>query len=214
MEVGIAKRSCQHIFPTFDTFRSFLLATAQLSTGSNNAVLEKFVKRLPQELWNRIYDHVFSAREEVIHIDKTCVTPRLLQIDQASRTQFAISYYMNTTFIFTSRYTLHKWLSHKTSEERDLIDNTMYLMFPPFLAPTSLEHDTFWKDMEELNRSRLEGRLNVRCIDVVIRLHRENSSIVSSNFSHPSSEGVLTECPRVQSSSTKQSNMRLKRGYL
>ena len=71
--------------------------------------LSQRVQDLPPELFNQIYTETFQTDLQECSIDDSYKPPQLLQVNQASRSLFAQSYYGRTTFIFDKRAICYRW---------------------------------------------------------------------------------------------------------
>ena len=70
---------------------------------SSTDELRALLELLPQEIYDHIYQHVFTAAPAGVLVTHTGYRfPKLLHVDRASRTAYAKSYYNVTTFIITS----------------------------------------------------------------------------------------------------------------
>lgn len=59
---------------------------------------------LPQELFDKVHEHVFAeAPEKLVVIDKDYKPPSLLQVNRATRAEFAKSYYAYSVFVLDGR---------------------------------------------------------------------------------------------------------------
>lgn len=101
------------------------------------------VQSLPQELFDHIYEEVFTAPAST----ETYITrsqyerPKYLHIDRHSRELSAQSYYGNTTFIFDSDDTsLFGMGKHKPNEEDFGRDNGTWHNLLRWLASTANSH--------------------------------------------------------------------------
>ena len=72
--------------------------------------LNILLHRLPQELYDHIYDEVFTAPSTRIDISRNYSELHLLSVSRVSREQFAKSYYQNTIFVVDHDKDLHLWL--------------------------------------------------------------------------------------------------------
>ena len=72
--------------------------------------MDHLLHRLPQELYDHIYNEVFTASTRRIDVSHSYSAPQLLSVSSASRKQFAKSYYHNTIFVFDNDVDLHLWL--------------------------------------------------------------------------------------------------------
>ena len=139
---------------------------------------------VPQELYDEVYAQVFDAPIVVAHIDDAVLPPTLLQVDSASRKQFADSYYANTTFLFTTRTTLVKWLRHKSDDERALIGK-IYVVQAPYRPSSTGISPHLTQTLQEFHRKSSEILLKGAFGDVKVVL--DNSAEVSSFHLPPSS---------------------------
>ena len=73
-------------------------------------IFTQLLHSLPQELYDNIYDEVFTSPVQRTDIDLSYRPPHLLSVNSGSRRQFAKSYYHNTAFIFDIDVILHRWL--------------------------------------------------------------------------------------------------------
>lgn len=72
--------------------------------------LTVLLRRLPQELYDHIYNNAFTAPICRVDVSHNYTTPHLLSVSCASRKQFAESYYANTIFVVDHDRDLHQWL--------------------------------------------------------------------------------------------------------
>jgi hypothetical protein len=90
--------------------------------------LTKKLNSLPQELYDSIFDTVFTAGPRRINIEHSYQPPSLLSINSATRKQFATSYYANTTFVFDNDVILHQWLHGvATTGYLDMIEDMRFI---------------------------------------------------------------------------------------
>lgn len=61
---------------------------------------------LPTELFDEIYDNVFTASPDTIPITNSYRPPALLQVNRASRQDFAATYYGNGNILYLAMSTL------------------------------------------------------------------------------------------------------------
>lgn len=74
------------------------IATADDAPRSTHELLDT----LPQELYDKIYKEVFTAGDgNVVVVHKDHKPPAALQVDSASRENFAESYYNNSIFVLS-----------------------------------------------------------------------------------------------------------------
>ena len=87
------------------------------------ASLDELIHRLPPELFDQIKDHVFTARPSTVVIDYEYDPPHLLQVSQATREQYAKSYYASgTAFEFLHLDGLLKFIRSLTKTHCHLIE--------------------------------------------------------------------------------------------
>ena len=72
--------------------------------------LTVLLHKLPQELYDAVYNNVFTAPARRIDTGHTYRPPHLLWISSASRKQFAKSYYHGSIFVIDHDVDLHLWL--------------------------------------------------------------------------------------------------------
>ena len=83
---------------------------------------------LPQELYDCIFDAVFTATTHRIDIGHSYRPPYLLSISSATRKQFAKTYYANTTFVVDNDVILHQWLRGiSAAGHLDLIEDIRFI---------------------------------------------------------------------------------------
>jgi hypothetical protein len=78
------------------------------SSGMDHLTI--LLHRLPQELFDHVYNDVFTAPACRINVRHSYRLPHLLSVSSASRKQFAKSYYYTTLFIVDNDVDLHIWL--------------------------------------------------------------------------------------------------------
>ncbi|USW56841.1 hypothetical protein Slin15195_G101600 [Septoria linicola] len=132
-------------------------------TGANT--LRMRLESLPQELYNRIYDQVFTAACSIVVVARegTRKAEYLLQVDRVSRAQYAKSYYGNTKFVFpTAIQDLVPWLRRMSRSELHLISDM------------AIE----WRDLPPVRTLERE-----RYVEIVRKIiDRETGSLVNSNL--------------------------------
>lgn len=72
--------------------------------------LTTLLHSLPQELYDQIYQDVFTTTARRIHIRQSYRPPHLLFVNSGTRKQFAELYYGSTLFVVDNDLDLHKWL--------------------------------------------------------------------------------------------------------
>ena len=72
--------------------------------------LDTLLHNLPQELYDYIFDDVFTATASRVDIGHAYRPPHFLRVSSATRKQFAQSYYHQTTFVVDNDVILHQWL--------------------------------------------------------------------------------------------------------
>lgn len=154
------------------------------------------VQSLPQELYDQVYDLVFTAPVgQVVDINASYVPPAALQVNLSSRKQFANSYYGNTVFTLEDDFTvemssdafestdidtdaLHqvtKWLGSISSAQQRLVRDIRVVVHlrhgEELLAFAPFDIEAFSEDMSaaldhELIASNLETDRNVVTLEV------------------------------------------------
>lgn len=83
--------------------------------------INALVQGLPQELFDEVYRFTFTVSvATAIEITETYIPPKLLQVDRASRSLFAASYYARNTFFAVSyRDAIIDWECSLTREHID-----------------------------------------------------------------------------------------------
>jgi len=76
--------------------------------------LPKLVQALPTELFDQIYENTFTHEQSTQVINKAYKPSHLLQVDRASRSLFAISYYGRTLYTTDDPY--ERWTINKQPE--------------------------------------------------------------------------------------------------
>lgn len=87
------------------------------------------VQNLPKELYDEIYDLVFTARstEQVTRIDASYRPPAMLPVSRTTRQKFAASYYRSAKGFELQRMDLlRKWLKNLAVEHKGLIKRIEY----------------------------------------------------------------------------------------
>jgi hypothetical protein len=87
----------------------------------NTMELSVLLHSLPPELRDEIYDFTFTPDPGVRHVDRTYLPPAQLQVDQASRQQFASRYYGQDSTFQMTRANGSKWLACLSQGQRDLV---------------------------------------------------------------------------------------------
>ena len=86
------------------------------------------VQSLPQELYDHIFNEVFTApSEDIVTIDRSSRPPKCLQVNRRSRELFAQSYYSNTTFSISLSTWSADWL-YVPSESHPLLIRELRLI--------------------------------------------------------------------------------------
>ena len=150
---------------SFSLFKWLLIVRASSNIDTNDTRLAQHVRKLPQEIWNQIYDHVFTAGPDIVYVDNTYRPPHLLQVNSESRKRFQHSYYNKTTFLFDSNRTLRKWHSSKTRQERDLIGYSVYMSSVRLSG-----RDLVSGALEEMDRHAVKTQLREGHGDVEVRM--------------------------------------------
>ncbi|KAK3617435.1 hypothetical protein LTR22_026731, partial [Elasticomyces elasticus] len=98
-----------------------------MDTGATDT-LSVHLQALPVELQDEIYTLTFTAAPIVRYIDETYKPPALLQVDRASRTLFAKSYYGHVlvfecadTSMISGKTVMSSWFHSLTEEHQALI---------------------------------------------------------------------------------------------
>lgn len=82
--------------------------------------LRAHIQNLPQELFDDIYELVFTPTSTIVDINRDYRPPVQLQVSKASRESFADRYYGNTTFTLHSELE-HRWGSSLTSKHFQIV---------------------------------------------------------------------------------------------
>lgn len=86
------------------------------------------LNRLPQELIDIIWEEVFTAPVQRVHVGRGYRPPHLLLVNSSSRQQFAKSFYNNTIFIVDHDLDLEVWLDEvEASGHTDLLKELRFL---------------------------------------------------------------------------------------
>lgn len=119
--------------------------------------------KLPQELYDDIFDLVFTADSEVRSIDKHYRLPAQMHVSRATQEKFARSYYGEGTFLLREQSGKHTWsvtdLTATCNEWLDKLDNVER----PLMAH-------YWgfllKDVQmQLSRGRCVGSVMTRILE-------------------------------------------------
>lgn len=123
------------------------------------------VQSLPKELYDKIYDLVFTAKstKRMITIDPSYQPPAMLQVSRATRQKFAVSYYASAGgFELQCDHVLRKWLLRLSLEHRGLIkyigyyDQFVERTFEgPFNKPNSIR-----RVLDQIQDDRMEEALD------------------------------------------------------
>ena len=91
--------------------------------------LDKHIQALPLELFNRIYDYVFTASPDTLEINKDYKSTHLLRVNTNSRHLYAESFYgfINSIFVFRNHAMVENWLKALDPAHRDLIQAVQYI---------------------------------------------------------------------------------------
>ena len=136
--------------------------------------LALLLHKLPQELFDCIYDKVFTAPVCRIDIGDRYVPSHLLCVSSASRRQFAKSYCHNTVFVVDNDVHLHKWLRSIASAtqlpllrevrfmNRSLLDPCVWRFQARFIGPqldmrSAVKRATFNELKRLLRNLRIDG---------------------------------------------------------
>lgn len=101
----------------------------------NSLGLQAHLGRLPQEIFDMIYNEVFTARPAVRRVRRPDIkgytthrVPHLMHVSKATRMKFAISYYSNSVFVFPEPYDCFAWLGSVLPEYRKLLRDIRYIV--------------------------------------------------------------------------------------
>ena len=113
------------------------------------ADLRKLMNSLPQELYDEIYDFTFGAlvaemrsspnAQGTIRMFTGRRTPTILQIDQASRAEFAKEYYSLGNFKFRNALAASRFLNLIGAQQRKLLEKDIVVM----VALTEVDRPTY-----------------------------------------------------------------------
>lgn len=137
---------------------------------SNTSGLAQLVQSLPQELYDSIYDFTFTTTfkpHDQIHVSKAkgYRVPSILQVDCASRSQAAASYYGTRAFYFNRRDELIAWVRSLPVEHQHLIREIRYdsLLFGYLsVADIGFTVSTLFNDMRRLGLHDMKGVFRVQ----------------------------------------------------
>ncbi|GIZ41701.1 hypothetical protein CKM354_000499700 [Cercospora kikuchii] len=92
-------------------------------------------EKLPEELYNSIYDDVFTAMPGTLIVrDKSSTWPHLLHVDRASREMYARSYFAVTTIVICDDRFGYHWLRALSHYHIDLVKK-IFCLCPAIESP-------------------------------------------------------------------------------
>lgn len=167
------------LLPFFQSPHNHTTKIAQTSTSASMASdipLPRLVQSLPRELFDEIFDLVFTTLTSTrVTIDKDCKPPSELQVNHFTRKQFAQVYFRDVTFIIRPSTMAQHWLDSMPVQHLKLV-NRIHMLHKPQLE-IDLDHlealsATFFKAI----RNHDCGRPGVfRIIDIGRRFRGEFS---------------------------------------
>ncbi|SMR61522.1 unnamed protein product [Zymoseptoria tritici ST99CH_3D1] len=99
------------------------VAVPRATSSLDSTMVQEFLQKVPQELYDKIYDHTFTARAspEQTLITSAGITEykthlKLLRVSKASRAQYGKSYFATRTFV--TRNPWYHWLGSLSLEQR------------------------------------------------------------------------------------------------
>ena len=89
--------------------------------------LAQRLQRLPQELYDKVYDFTFTPVDTTqIRINRGYAPPSTLQVDRKSREEFAKTYYSTASFHGRDLFLINGWVHSLSEEHQDLLRSITY----------------------------------------------------------------------------------------